>query len=60
MGQELGQGSGAKDFKKYICVLIVWAASHVGSWDLSLGSSQTKEPGIKPVPLAMEAQNFNH
>lgn len=26
-----GQGSGAKDFKKYIYVLIVWAASHVGS-----------------------------
>ena len=31
MGKELGQGSGAKDFKKYICILIVWAASHVGS-----------------------------
>ena len=49
-----GQGRGAKDLKKKLCI------NCLGCKSCGILAPQTKEPGIKPVPFAVEAQNFKH
>ena len=58
MGKELGAGKRSQGlfffFFFNVCV------NCLGCKSGRILVPQTKEPGIKPVPLAVEAQNFKH